>query len=168
MNKAERHMHNMQEAFELFDTDGSGTIDEREFAKVVKELGISMSKAEIKNALNEMDRDGNGYAEFDEFATWFDSLKRTGVKAAAIRIKLHSQKFFRDLFGWSVQIHTKQAMLAKVRKETVTEFRKNYPPPFQCTECMKKFVFSYELERHLGKGKKCPGLYAPTKAIIMP
>ena len=127
-----------------------------------------MSKAEIKNALNEMDRDGNGYAEFDEFATWFDSLKRTGVKAAAIRMKLHSQKFFRDLFGWSVQIHTKQAMLAKVRKETVTEFRKNYPPPFQCTECMKKFVFSYELERHLGKGKKCPGLYAPTKAIIMP
>ena len=46
----------MQEAFELFDTDGSGTIDEREFAKVVKELGISMSKAEIKNALNEMER----------------------------------------------------------------------------------------------------------------
>ena len=168
MNKAERHMHNMQEAFELFDTDGSGTIDEKEFAKVVKELGISMSKAEIKSVLNEMDRDGNGYAEFDEFATWFDSLKRTGVKAAAIRIKLHSQKFFRDLFGWSVQIHTKQAMLAKVRKETVIEFRKNYPPPFQCTECMKKFVFSYELERHLGKSKKCPGLYAPTKAIIMP
>ena len=124
MNKAERHMHNMQEAFELFDTDGSGTIDEKEFAKVVKELGISMSKAEIKSVLNEMDRDGNGYAEFDEFATWFDSLKRTGVKAAAIRIKLHSQKFFRDLFGWSVQIHTKQAMLAKVRKETVIEFRK--------------------------------------------
>ena len=38
MNKAERHMHNMQEAFELFDTDSSGTIDEREFTRLLKNL----------------------------------------------------------------------------------------------------------------------------------
>ena len=83
-------------------------------------------------------------------------------------MKLHSQKFIRDLFGWSVNTHTKQALLAKVRKSTTIEFRKNYPPPFQCAKCMKKFVFSYELERHLGKDEKCPGLYAPTKAVLMP
>ena len=168
MKKAQRHMQDIQEAFELFDTDGSGTIDEKEFTKVTKELGIAMNKKEIKEAMGEMDEDGNGYAEFDEFAVWFDSLKRTGVKAAAIRVKLHSQKFIRDLFGWSVNTHTKQALLAKVRKSTTIEFRKNYPPPFQCAKCMKKFVFSYELERHLGKDEKCPGLYAPTKAVLMP
>lgn len=168
MKKAERRLHDIQEAFELFDTDGSGTIDEKEFVHVTKELGISMSKKEIKAVLDEMDEDGNGYAEFDEFAVWFDSLKTSGVKAAAIRVKLHTQKFIRDLFGWSINTHTKQAMLSKVRKETTIDFRKNYPPPFQCSECLKKFVFSYELERHLGKDEKCPGLYAPTKAILMP
>jgi hypothetical protein len=168
MSKAEKHEHDIMEAFELFDTDGSGSIDRGEFRHVTHELGVDMSNREIDEAMDIMDEDKNGVADYDEFAKWFGNLHKHGVKAAAIRIKLKGKKFFRDLFGFSARTHTKQAMLAKVRKEQLVAFRVAHPPPFQCDECMKKFIFSYELERHLAMGKKnkCPGLYHPVKQIL--
>merc|ERR1711871_249731 len=165
MTKAEKHEHDIMEAFELFDTDGSGSIDRGELKHVIHELGVDMSNREIGEAMEIMDEDKNGVADYEEFAKWFGNLHKHGVKAAAIRIKLKGKKFFRDLFGFSARTHTKQAMLAKVRREQLVAFRRAHPPPFQCDECMKKFVFSYELERHLAMGKKnkCPGLYHPVK-----
>ena len=172
MSKQEKHMHDIIEAFELFDTDGSGSVDHVEFKAVCKELGIDMHDDEIDEAMERMDEDGNGVADFEEFAVWFESLDQHGVKMALIRAKLKTQKFFRDLFGFSTKAHTKQSMLANVRKETLKNFRVAHPPPFQCDDCLKKFVFSYELERHRGMqltGKdhdKCPGLYHPVKQIL--
>ncbi|KZV42471.1 caltractin [Dorcoceras hygrometricum] len=57
----------IKEAFELFDTDGSGTIDAKELNVAMRALGFEMSEEEIKGMIAEVDKDGSGAIDFDEF-----------------------------------------------------------------------------------------------------
>ena len=62
----------IKEAFDLFDTEGSGTIDARELKVALRALGFEPQKDEIKRLLNEVDksgteRDAAGKIDFNEF-----------------------------------------------------------------------------------------------------
>ncbi|KAA3474210.1 red chlorophyll catabolite reductase, chloroplastic-like isoform X1 [Gossypium australe] len=57
----------IKEAFELFDTDGSGTIDAKELNVAMRALGFEMTVEEIKQMIADVDRDGSGAIDFDEF-----------------------------------------------------------------------------------------------------
>ncbi|TXG75585.1 hypothetical protein E1A91_A11G208100v1 [Gossypium mustelinum] len=57
----------IKEAFELFDTDGSGTIDAKELNVAMRALGFEMTEEEIKQMIADVDRDGSGAIDFDEF-----------------------------------------------------------------------------------------------------
>ncbi|KAG6397354.1 hypothetical protein SASPL_143521 [Salvia splendens] len=57
----------IKEAFELFDTDGSGTIDAKELNVAMRALGFEMSEEEITRMIAEVDKDGSGAIDFDEF-----------------------------------------------------------------------------------------------------
>ncbi|PIN20023.1 Ca2+-binding protein (centrin/caltractin), EF-Hand superfamily protein [Handroanthus impetiginosus] len=57
----------IKEAFELFDTDGSGTIDAKELNVAMRALGFEMSEEEINRMIAEVDKDGSGAIDFDEF-----------------------------------------------------------------------------------------------------
>ena len=57
----------IKEAFELFDTDKTGTIDYHELKVCMRALGFEPKKEEIKRMMNEADRDGSGVIEFPEF-----------------------------------------------------------------------------------------------------
>merc|ERR1711918_215653 len=57
----------IKEAFELFDTDGSGSIDANELKTAMRALGFQPKSEEIKRMLNDLDVDGNGTVEYDEF-----------------------------------------------------------------------------------------------------
>lgn len=52
------------DAFRVFDTDGDGRITAKELKNVLKELGIKMSKQDIKKMIKELDNDGNGTIEY--------------------------------------------------------------------------------------------------------
>jgi len=54
-----------------------------------------------------------------------------------------------------------KTVFARTRLERLFVFRDDRPPPFSCPTCTKRFVFSYELERHMAKGKVpgCPSKY---------
>ncbi|KAL3417991.1 calmodulin [Phlyctema vagabunda] len=54
-------------AFELFDTNGDGTISVKELSSVMKSLGQNPSDAEIEDMINEVDHDRNGTIDFEEF-----------------------------------------------------------------------------------------------------
>lgn len=58
----------IREAFDLFDTDGSGTIDAKELKVAFRALGFDLKKEELKSILSTVDRDGSGQIEFAEFA----------------------------------------------------------------------------------------------------
>ena len=60
-------MRQFREAFELFDTDQSGTIDGTELKFCMQALGFDPSPNEIKDMLMKIDQDGNGTVEFEEF-----------------------------------------------------------------------------------------------------
>jgi centrin-1 len=57
----------LREAFDLFDSDGSGTIDAKELKVAMRALGFEPSKQEIRNMIAEADTDGSGMIDFREF-----------------------------------------------------------------------------------------------------
>lgn len=48
----------------VFDENGDGRITAKELNHVLKELGIKMSKKDIKKMIKELDNDGNGTIEY--------------------------------------------------------------------------------------------------------
>ena len=57
----------IKKAFELFDKDNSKSIDVEELQYAMKALGIHLKKDKVKEIMAELDEDGNGTIEFDEF-----------------------------------------------------------------------------------------------------
>ena len=64
---SEEQKQEIREAFDLFDTDGSQTIDAKELKVAMRALGFEPNKDEIKKMIADIDKDGNGTIEFDEF-----------------------------------------------------------------------------------------------------
>merc|ERR1712005_66608 len=57
----------IREAFNLFDADNSGAIDVRELKAAMRALGFEVKKEELKKMISDIDNDGNGSIEFQEF-----------------------------------------------------------------------------------------------------
>merc|ERR1712224_522749 len=57
----------IKEAFDLFDTDGSGNIDVKELTVAMKALGCEPKPGEIEKMIADVDDDGGGEIGFDEF-----------------------------------------------------------------------------------------------------
>ena len=57
----------LSEAFKIFDRAGKGAITARELGNVMRSLGQDPTEAELNDMINEVDLDGNGIIEFDEF-----------------------------------------------------------------------------------------------------
>mmetsp|Transcript_18805 Transcript_18805/g.34022 ORF Transcript_18805/g.34022 Transcript_18805/m.34022 type:complete len:156 (-) Transcript_18805:182-649(-) len=56
-----------KEAFSLFDKDADGTITSKELGTVMRSLGQNPTECELNDMINEVDMDGNGTIEFQEF-----------------------------------------------------------------------------------------------------
>lgn len=76
--KAKRRMHSrpelsneqkqeIQEAFELFDTDKDGFVDYHELKVAMRALGFDMKKAEVLKILRDNDEKGKGLMHYDSF-----------------------------------------------------------------------------------------------------
>ena len=63
----EEQIAEFKEAFSLFDKDGDGTITTKELGTVMRSLGNNPTDGELQDMINEVDADGNGTLEFDEF-----------------------------------------------------------------------------------------------------
>jgi len=63
----EEQKQEIKEAFDLFDTDGSGNIDAKELKVAMRALGFEPKKEEIKKMISDIDKDGSGTIEFAEF-----------------------------------------------------------------------------------------------------
>merc|ERR1711934_679992 len=63
----EEQKQDLREAFDLFDTDGSGAVDASELHTAMKALGFEPKKEEIAKMVKEMDKDGDATVDFEEF-----------------------------------------------------------------------------------------------------
>ncbi|KAF1774881.1 EF-Hand 1, calcium-binding site [Phytophthora cactorum] len=63
----EEDLEEIKEAFHLFDTDGSGSIDVRELKAAMRALGFQVKKSEIRQMIADIDKDESGTINLDEF-----------------------------------------------------------------------------------------------------
>jgi hypothetical protein len=57
----------MREAFKLFDTDDSGTIDLRELKAAMRALGFEVKREEARQMLADINKDPNDQITFNDF-----------------------------------------------------------------------------------------------------
>ena len=57
----------IKEAFDLFDSDHSGTIDTEELKQALSNLGIDARNQTLQNMMNDIDKNQSGTIDFDEF-----------------------------------------------------------------------------------------------------
>uniref|UniRef100_A0A5F8AB31 Centrin 2 n=1 Tax=Macaca mulatta TaxID=9544 RepID=A0A5F8AB31_MACMU len=65
----EEQKQEIREAFDLFDADGTGTIDVKELKVAMRALGFEPKKEEIKKMISEIDKEGTGKMNFGDFLT---------------------------------------------------------------------------------------------------
>lgn len=61
-------------------------------ARLARDLGLPLSKREIDEAMREMDEDGSGEIDFDEFAGWWSQSRKTSAKMAEAVSRYSSQR----------------------------------------------------------------------------
>lgn len=64
---SEEQKQEIKEAFDLFDTDKTGTIDYHELKVAMRALGFDVKKQEVLNLMKEYDREGAGQIEYHDF-----------------------------------------------------------------------------------------------------
>mmetsp|Transcript_45833 Transcript_45833/g.146192 ORF Transcript_45833/g.146192 Transcript_45833/m.146192 type:complete len:158 (-) Transcript_45833:755-1228(-) len=64
---SEDEVKNFREVFDLVDKDHSGNIDAEEVKELMGLLGMFPSKDEVEKMISEIDKDGNGEVDFEEF-----------------------------------------------------------------------------------------------------
>jgi hypothetical protein len=57
----------LKDAFSVFDSDGSGSIDRKELKRLMKKLGQALTEAELDAMMDEVDTDKDGVISFEEF-----------------------------------------------------------------------------------------------------
>ncbi|PFH38011.1 centrin 2 [Besnoitia besnoiti] len=81
----EDEVEEIREAFNLFDTDGSGMIDPKELKAAMQSLGFETKNPTIYQMIADLDRDGGGPIDFEEFldaitAKLGDKESREGIQ----------------------------------------------------------------------------------------
>ena len=85
---SEEQIEEIREAFNLFDTDGSGSIDYKELKTAMKALGFNTNKDDMQKIISEIDADGSGEIEFPEF------MQMMTGKMAAVDTREEIMKLF--------------------------------------------------------------------------
>ena len=112
----ETELAEIRAAFDVFDADGSGEIDAKEFQQLAYEVGELMDKKQIAEALKAIDRDGSGEIDFGEFAMWWltadhGQLELKGFNMTLLNAKMTIRKGIRDTYK-KAQLARESARLA--------------------------------------------------------
>uniref|UniRef100_A0A1J3HXG0 Calcium-binding protein CML19 n=1 Tax=Noccaea caerulescens TaxID=107243 RepID=A0A1J3HXG0_NOCCA len=83
----------IREVFDLFDIDGSGSIDARELNVAMRSLGFEMNNEQLNELMAEVDKNQSGAIDFDEFVhmmtTKFGERDSTDELSKAFKIIDH-------------------------------------------------------------------------------
>ena len=70
-------VYDLQSEFERYDTDQSGSINRREFLKLTRSLGLTLTRKEAETVFARLDASSDGAIGFDEFLPWWRRVKAT-------------------------------------------------------------------------------------------
>jgi centrin-1 len=63
----EEQKQEIKEAFELFDSEGTGAIDSKELKVAMRALGFEPKKEEVRRIIQDIDKNGEGFIKFEDF-----------------------------------------------------------------------------------------------------
>merc|ERR1711937_295627 len=69
LNLNDEQVREFKDAFDIFDEDNSGTVSTSELASVMRTLGQDIDEKEVGIMISEVDSDGSGEIDFEEFCT---------------------------------------------------------------------------------------------------
>ncbi len=69
---AEDKISEIKSNFDFFDRDGNGSIDEKEFGKLLLVIEPKATAEEIEKGFAIVDEDGDGSIDFTEFMEWWE------------------------------------------------------------------------------------------------
>ncbi|CAO3658281.1 unnamed protein product [Umbelopsis ramanniana] len=72
-------MNEFRETFQLFDKDNDGSITAQELGIVIRSFGMNPTESELVDMVNEVDTNGNGTIDFEEFLVLTQTLKSDQV-----------------------------------------------------------------------------------------
>jgi hypothetical protein len=65
----------LKEIFDHYDRNKDGRISAQELARICEALGMEMEEHDLKVALLDVDRDSDGQIAWEEFRTWWRSMR---------------------------------------------------------------------------------------------
>jgi calcium-binding protein CML len=71
---ARRKTPEMRRLFGTYDADNDGRISSGELDSIMKKLGLEISEDELNGMVRSVDKNGDGYVDFDEFLDFQESL----------------------------------------------------------------------------------------------
>ena len=92
----------LRDAFAVFDTDGSGSIDRKELKRLMKKLGQALTEAEVDAMMDEVDSNGDGEISYEEFKHMMVrcllpellSCHWVGTRSVVSRLPFHRTRLF--------------------------------------------------------------------------
>merc|ERR1719222_659366 len=84
-NLSDEDLQEFREIFNLVDTDRGGSIGTEELARLMDTLGIRTTPEELKLMVSEIDENGNGEIDFDEFVQVMCRKVNTDYTADEVR-----------------------------------------------------------------------------------
>lgn len=69
MDLSDYELAEFKRAFQILDRDGEGSIQAKDLGVFMRDLGLSPTESELESMINQLDSDGNGSIDFEEFVT---------------------------------------------------------------------------------------------------
>merc|ERR1712166_1476830 len=82
---SEEEIAEFREIFNLVDLDKGGTISKDELKQLMNTLGLKPTQEELNQMVDEIDSDGNGEIDFDEFVTVMSRKVNTSYTPAQVK-----------------------------------------------------------------------------------
>ena len=117
-NLTEETINQFRKLFDLFDGDSSGSITTKELGTVMRNLGQNPSEEELREMIKEIDLDGNGVIDFNEFL--YLMVKKMNTNDTEEELLETFKIFDRDGDGF-VSSHELRNVLASLGQETTPE-----------------------------------------------
>mmetsp|Transcript_49914 Transcript_49914/g.78987 ORF Transcript_49914/g.78987 Transcript_49914/m.78987 type:complete len:174 (-) Transcript_49914:161-682(-) len=132
-NLSEEDLQEFREIFNLVDTDRGGSIGTEELARLMDTLGIRTTPEELKLMVSEIDENGNGEIDFDEFVQVMCRKVNTDYTADEVR------KAFKIFAGnapdGSIRVKDLEKALQVYGREKLTaEEAKNLVAQIECVD----------------------------------
>merc|ERR1719277_1014523 len=137
-NLSEEDLREFREIFDLVDTDKGGSIGTEELKRLMDTLGIRTTPEELKLMVSEIDENGNGEIDFDEFVQVMCRKVNTDYSAEEVR---KAFKVFADNApeGYIRVKDLEKALQVYGREKLTAEEAKNLVAQIECVDNMFKY-----------------------------